>query len=284
LRWKTTYRRREIIGGPGAALAAALMLGASAGVGYARPVPMGSSTTRISYQTESGPFSASGERNYAGVGPTDATVLVGADNIKLFNSLNEFGRRALVPGAVLANESLITHAFYKIDNSSDYFPGIVEGGDIRLQFEGIHFDQPVTVDESTMMMHVLWNADQVDQLDEFYISVQNHHTAAFPFRDADGFFAVGVFNELPIATVAYDDIDPIVTGNGTDTIGIELTFPYDLLRHFEEYGQVVPSGLPAPHGFLEPYHLHLEYVVTPEPSSLVLLLAGALVAVRRRRR
>lgn len=249
----------------------------------AGPIPTGTATTTISYQTANGLVSVSGQRDYRGTGPTDASVLVGAENIKIFNSFNEFGRRPLVLGAVGPNESYIAHAFYKADNNAEYFPGLVEGGDIHVQFENIQFDGPVTVDESTILFHALFSADQVDQLDDFYIHVQNHHTAVAAFRELEGFFTAGVFNHLPISTVILADIDPIITGNGTDTIGIELTFPYAMLRNFEETGQTVPGFLPAPQGFLEPFHFHLEYVVVPEPGSLALLLIGMAAIVRRRR-
>ncbi len=272
-------RRSRVV--TAALLMTACLIGEAA---YGRPLPTGMSTTTISYPTSTGQVIASGERDCSGLGPTDATVLVGADNIKAFNSLNEFGRRAVVGGVVGPNESLIAHAFYKTDNNGEYFPGLIEGGDIHLRFENIQFDQPVTVAEDTILLHALWNADQADQLEQFYISIQNHHTAASPYRDSDAFFAAGVFNQFPVPTVQYGDIQPVISGNGTDMISIELTFPYELLRNFEETGQVVPPGLPAPQGFLEPFHFHLEYVVTPEPTSLVLLLSGVLVGLARRRR
>ncbi len=272
----------------GVVVLAGLVAGFAGEVTRAQPVPLGTSTTTISYQVpgDTGPVwvNFSGDRNFNGVGPTDATVLAGADNIKIFNSWNQFGRRAIVPGALRPGESLITHAFYKTDNGGAYFPDLIQGGQIRLQFDNIHFDRPVTVNENTMMLHALWNADQVDQLDWFYISLQNHHTASFAFRDMDAFYGAGVFNQFPVPTVALGDINPTITGNGTDTIGIDLTFPYDMLMNFEENGQTLPPGLPGPQGFLESFHFHLEYIVTPEPGSLALLLTGTLLAVRRRRR
>jgi len=135
-------------------LLACLILAIPIGMVQAGPVPIGMGTTTISYETNNGPFSASGQRDYSGAGPTDATTLVGADNIRIFNSVNEFGRRPLVPGAIGPNESLISHAFFKTDNYGEFFPGLAQGGDIHVQFENIQFDQPVTVDESTILFRL----------------------------------------------------------------------------------------------------------------------------------
>jgi hypothetical protein len=65
-----------------------------------------------------------------------------------------------------------------------------------------------------------------------------------------------------------------------------LSVPYERLRHFEDVGQEVPEDLPAPFGFLEPFHFHVEFVVSsvPEPGAAVLLLGGSFYALRRRRR
>ncbi|MGD2111675.1 MAG: hypothetical protein PVI86_20050 [Phycisphaerae bacterium] len=254
----------------------------SAGAAHAGPLPMGTSTTTISYETDSDPFSASGDRDYNGAFPSDATVLVGADNIKIFNSVNQFGRRPLVPGALGPNESVIAHAFFKSDVDAEYFPGLADGGNITLRFENVHFDQPVTVVEDTMMLHALFRAEQVDELDNFYLNLDNHYTATPTFRDEADFYAADMFRVFPVPSVMLDAIDPVVSGNGTDTIDIELTFPYALLEHLEEQGQVVPAGLPAPQGFLEPFHFHLEYVVAPEPGTAALVVLGVVATLRRR--
>ncbi len=81
------------------ALVTATAVGLTCAPAAARPVPTGTGTITIGYETEAGPVSYSGERDYSGTGPTDATVLVGADNIRVFNSWNSFGRRMIVPGA-----------------------------------------------------------------------------------------------------------------------------------------------------------------------------------------
>ena len=258
------------------------------------PIPIGESTTTISYHDGSGVVSFSGDRAYLldATGPGNATILDPASNIKAFNSVNSFGRRTfLASNQVFSHvlgpdETLMTHALFKIDNSADFFSGIVEGGDVTISVEGIQFAEPVVIDESTFMLHALWRADQADQLGNPYINTHNHHTDTDPFRDFGSFVDGGVFSNFPFVGANYtlDDVSVEFTGSGTETLGLSITFPYELLKSLEESSpsQSVPGGLPAPHGFLEPFHFHLEYVV-PEPATLVLLL-GAMAATGRHRR
>lgn len=114
------------------------------------------------------------------------------------------------------------------------------------------------------MVHKMWDADQVDWLYYFYINVHNHDTGTDPFRDFDDFFPL-VFMNLPSSNY---DLGVLtgprgieVFGDGTDTLGFRITIPYQNLRHFEDVDQQVPVGLPAPFGFLEPFHFHVEFVV-----------------------
>lgn len=255
------------------------------------PQPVGVSRTTVSYTTAAGPASFFGDRDYSGIGPTSATVLAGAPNIRTFNSVNAFGRRTLVdntyPEVIGADESLLTHAFFKVDNSGDYFPGILHGTDVTVTVEGIQFDHRVTVDASTFMLHTLFLDPQVQQLGlGAYNHLHNHRTATDPFRNTHEFEQFGIFGHaghgFPPDTI-FGVVNPVVTGNGTDTLNISLTVPYEFFKNLEQVDQPVPPGLPGPHGFLEPFHFHLEYVVTPEPSTIMLLLGGVWLAARRRR-
>jgi len=186
-------------------------------------------------------------------------------------------------GVLGDDESQIAHAFFKNDNGGDFFPGITAGGDITMRIEGATFDQPVTVDPSTVMLHVLWRDDQVSALTNQYVNFHNHHTATDPFREFSSFTTTAVFSSFPVPNYVLDSpgLDVSITGNGTNQLDITATFPYDLLRNLEEMGQAVPDGIPAPQGFLEPFHFHLEYVV-PEPATLVLLAPGAVYLMRRK--
>jgi len=258
----------------------------------ANPVPTGMSTTTLSYTTGDGSPSYGGMRDFSGVGPGDATVLDGAPNIRTFNSVNTFGRRTFVANtgpqfadALGPNESLIAHAFFKLENDNPFFPDIVDNGTVMVDFADIQFDQPVNIDPSTIMMHTLWADPQVSQLSNPYFQVHDHFTQEPSFRNFDDFSDANVFVDFPVANFVLDSdqFDVAINGNGTDTLDLTLTFEYDILRNLEETGQTVPVNLPAPQGFLEPFHFHLEYVVTPEPTSLALLLPAALVAWRPRR-
>lgn len=242
---------------------AAVCAGLAAVTAFAggRPQPLGTSTTTISYQTTAGPVSFSGNRDYSGVGPTDATVLGAAPNIKTFNSVNSFGRRPLVTGGLGADESVLAHAFFKIDVGGDYFPDLVEDGHLTITVTGIQFDQPVVVDESTFLFHVLWNGDQVDQLEHIYHHLHNQHTASDPFRDYEAFLNQGVFSTFPHPDHVLADVTPVFDCSAGTTLQFTLTVPYHLLQNLEEEGHHPPPGLPAPHGFLEPFHFHCEYVV-----------------------
>jgi len=254
------------------------------------PVPMGTSTTTVSYQTAAGPVSFSDDRNYNGLTPSDATILGGAPNIKSFNSANHFGRRTELAGSNPAyahiigpDETLLAHTFFKINNGNDYFPGIVAGSDLTVTVNNIRFAGPVTVVPSTFLFHTLWIDTQVDQLDHPYHHLHNLHTAS-PFRDSADFFDGGLFSDFPEPNYTLANVSPMFTGNGTDTLGFSITIPYDPLRNLADEGHGhPPHGLPAPHGFLEPFHFHVEYVVTPEPATFF-LLAPVLLLFRRRNR
>lgn len=273
-----------------------LLLGVS--VAAARPIPTGMGTTTVSYATHHGTSSYSGNRDYSGTGPASATPLGAAPNIAAFNSVNAFGRRTLVdlthPNAIKDNESLVTNAFFKINNNADYFPGVGHHGDVTIKVENMTFSEPVTVLENTFMFHTFWLASQVDQFPpaDTYLNLHNHHTASTNFRNLADFEASGVFAHggghggHGGENAGFGDVNPIITGDGTagSPLSIELTIPYHLFANFEQMSQAVPSGLPGPGGFLEPFHFHLEYVVVPEPATLGLLGITSLFMVLRRRK
>ncbi len=279
------------------ALTLTTILCGSAAAGTA-PMPVGTHDVIVSYETTSGPVSFSGARDYSGVGPTDATNLGAAPNIRAFGSVNSFGRRTVVdlfdPAALGDDEALLAHAFFKIAIADDYFPDILPGSDVTITFEGITFDQPVGVNGNTLMLHMLWNADQADQLPEPYINLHGHNMQSTSFRDFDSFVTAGVFADFPTPNYAGGTITASIVFSNQQTYDISLTFPYAMIEHFEETGQSVPGGLPAPQGYLEPFHFHLEYVVAaagdvPTVSEiglagmcLLLVLAGGLVIARRR--
>lgn len=260
----------------------------------ARPVPVGTNSISVRYNTEAGLQSYSGLRDYSGVGPVSATNLGAAPNLTAFNSANEFGRRLTIShnpqfaNVVHPDETIITNAFFKKlgNEDQDFFPGIMEDSNITVNIIGEQFDRPVTIDTSTLLLHVLWN-DQADQLDPPYHHLHNVHTYAANFRELDEFMQAGEFADHPVHNFALADehIQWVLGGNGTDTLSVSATFPYHLLKSLEEgeHGShMVPEGLPAPHGFLEPFHFHIEYAVTPEPGTLVLLAFGAWAIARRR--
>jgi len=257
------------------------------------PLPVGSADVSFSYQSSDGRTrTLQSSVDYSGVGPGDVIPLGGDANIGYFNSVNAFGRRTVVPGGLRPNESLLSHAFFKpAGHSTDFFANMAGGADVTLSVQNIHFDQPVFVQQDTVLLHKLWDSDQVDQVDAangfLHTHVHNHNTQENPFRDFDAFFPPNVFEDNP-ANYSLGDLPAMqVSGDGTNTLGFVVTLPYSIFRHFEEDPAnplTVPSGLPAPGGFLEPFHFHYEFAVSsvPEPGALLLIGLGALTALRRR--
>lgn len=252
----------------------------------AGPIPLGEADVTFSYMSDTGMRVLNSSVDYSGVDSGDVIPLGGSSEIGYFNSLNLFGRRPLIDGAIRDNESLLTHAFFKpnTDHSVDFFDGIVADTSVTLEVRNIQFAEPVWIQHDTVMMHKLWDVDQVDLLPNFYINVHNQDTETDPFRDSDDFFPL-VFNNFPRPNydlAALSDFE--VFDDGTHTIGFRITVPYSRLRNFEDVGQSVPPGLPAPHGFLEPFHFHVEFAVSnvPEPATAMLLLTGLSFIFRRR--
>lgn len=271
----------------GLALVACLLSAPALAGGGDGPVPMGESNVRLSYQTSDGEEVRQSNVDYSGRGPGDVIPLGGDPRFGYFNSVNAFGRRGLIDGAVHEGESLLAHALFKgMPRSEDFFADMVEGSDIVLEVTNIQFDEIVYFEEDTFMMHMLWDADQVDLLDEPYVNLHDHNTEAENFREFEDFFPL-VFTDRPVPNYALGAMAGRVEyfGEGTDTLGFRVTVPYSMLMNFEEMGQEVPDGLPAPFGFLEPFHFHYEFVVSrvPEPATAMLLLAGLPIVIRRRR-
>ncbi len=269
------------------ATALAILLGA--GVVSAGPMPTEMSHVSVSYPTDSDTITYMGDRDFQGAVPTDATILGVGSNIKVFQAVDVFGRRASVasqfPQVLGADESLISHNFFKISKGNDFFSGVENGGNVTFHVINVHFATPVQVDPNTILFHLLWDTNQSEQLNNFYPNPNNLHTFTDPLRDSTQFASAHEFATPP--NYAFGDLAPYVTilGSGTDTLDFEATIPYDeFFKSIYETGQTVPDGLPAPHGFLEPFHFHFEYVVSevPEPVTLVLLLPAALVTGRRR--
>ncbi len=256
-----------------------------------KPLPIGSSTITIGYDTNSGPVSFTDSRNWddAAFGAASAIPLGDAPNIRAFNAVNSFGRRTFTaqthPEVLGPDETLVTHGFFKdvpAGASEDFFPDIAVGSDLTIRVEGMQFDRAINVDQTTFLMHALWN-EQADQLDQPYFELHNQYTATDPYRDSDAFEDANVFTDILTPNTVFEAVSPQFTGEGTDTIAFEITVPYSILKNLEETGQQVPDGLPAPQGFLEPFHFHFEYVVVPEPTTLMLMSACIGIVTRRRR-
>lgn len=246
----------------------------------ANPQPIGSSTMSITYQTVNGAVEFAGLRSHDGTGLGDITNLNGAPNVGAFSANNTLGRRPT--SAQGSNETLMRHGFYKYDTdglniNDDFFPGVLTDSNVVIEIRDIEFDRPVQVQTDTVLLHALWNLDQVDQLGlnaqnlpRAYSSPHNHHTVA-GIRDLQAFKDEGIFLDNPVANYNVGAIVPAFSQSAPNMLDVTLSFPYELLRHLQDDGLGVPAGLPGPGGFLEPFHFHLEYLVVPEPTTAVLL-------------
>ncbi len=254
------------------------------------PTPVGEADVTFSYMTDAGPRILNSSVDYSGQTVNDIIPLGGDPNIGYFNSANSFGRRNLIDGAVRENESLLTHALFKPpSHTTDLFPDIVDNGSVTLEVRNIHLTEPGFVQRDTVMLHKMWDADQVDILPNFYVNIHNYDGGPDAVRDFDDFFPM-LFTDFPApnydmnALSGSSEIE--IFGDGTDMLGFRITVPYDRFRNFEDVDQEVPAGLPAPFGFLEPFHFHVEFAVSnvPEPATAIMLLLGSTLVLSRRKR
>src|SRR5262249_54952779 len=150
-------------------------------------------------------------------------------------------------------------------HSRDFFADIADRNTpITIELTHAHFDEPVHLKRSTFLMHKFWDADQVDRLTNFYINLHNYALSTDIWRDTAIFFP-NVFTDFPVPNYRLGELTTLgrvdIEGDQTDVVSLHFTVPYHSLRHYEEQGQVVPPGLPAPFGFLEPFHFHFEFIV-----------------------
>lgn len=255
------------------------------------PTPIGEADITFSYPMMDGmTYSVSDSMDFSGVGHEDAVPLGGNHQLSFFNSANNFGARNFYPDAIGDNETVIAHAMFKGHDTHDdvYFHDMDVSGAVTLEVANIQFDQPTWILEDTLMLHKMWDADQVDQLPNFYINVSNYESLQDPFRDSDAFFPLH-FTDFPEPNYDFGGLAEhggivSISGQGTTSLTLSVTIPYSMFRNFEDVDQDVPDHLPAPAGYLEPFHFHVEYVVSsvPEPASLCLLLAATPLVLRRR--
>ncbi|NOS99206.1 MAG: hypothetical protein HOP29_01100 [Phycisphaerales bacterium] len=263
----------------------------------ARPIPIGTAHTTVQYEDHSGTVTIAGDRNFNGAANLPQYLMGG--NVRSFSANNTFGRRydldnsqPMFSHVIGPDETLVAHSFFKNDIDGDYFPGIALQHDshVTVSVTGMVFDQPVTVLESTFLFHTRWDEDQtVDAgLEHPYSGhgAHNFHTETDPFRNFDDFISGGVFSDFEHHNFALNDVQPVFSGNGTpgSPLSMTMSLPYDMLINLGEHHdmpQAVLPGFPAPGGFLEPYHFHFEYVVTPEPTTLA-MVGAALLILRRR--
>jgi len=270
------------------------------------PVPLGTNTTTVSHDIIGGGtanFPVTLDYHGPGASLNDIEHVPGSSNLGAFVAYNALGRRTEVipldPAAQAPNETLMRHGIYKFNASNqinvgdEFLPQVDVEGNITFTIENITFDRPVQVRQNTFLLHALWDIDQVDMLgvdDHGHSHAYNsHHNAHLVsgFRNFSSFFLGGspVFVSSP-ANFALGVINPTVTHDAPNIIDVSITFPYRMLTNLEDMGMGVPDGmgLPAPGGFLEPWHFHLEYLVVPEPAALTLLAGGAGLMLLRRRR
>lgn len=273
------------------------------------PVPIGTALTTVRYDVPGDtPLSYSESLGYfgPGAGPANIQHIEDSANIGGFIAYNTLGRRTAAiandPSVQAPDETLMRHGLYKsvndgqVNPNEDFFAGIDVDGNVTIKIEDVTFDRPVKVDESTFLMHSLWNADQLDNwgldgMGNARLFHMNNHNTVDNFRDESSFFlgADPIFKTNP-NNYAIGTIAPTVTYTGPNQFDVEITFPYSLLAHLEDDGLGPPANpfgpVPSPGGFLEPFHLHLEYIVqpVPEPGTLALLACGGTFLLRRRRK
>src|SRR5690606_34714357 len=133
---------------------------------------------------------------------------------------------------IAANETVLTHAFFKADHADDFFADITPDSLVTLEVENIQFAEPTYVVTDTAMMHRFWDVDQLDLVDlangTLHHHAHNHDTVTDPYRDLEQLMPL-VFSPVPPLNYRLGTLTQFtVTGNGTTNLGFSLTAPYSI--------------------------------------------------------
>jgi hypothetical protein len=224
-------------------------------------------TLELAWQTNSG-----WERCTATLGYTSAAVREPfCGNLDAFLTL---GGTRLDKGAGDPTGLIVRVGFYKLDSDELLLPSIAAGGWVALRLDGLRFNQPVRVRTPSVLAHLKYGATALEscnaprELADVYLSASERDKLAGKLVDDRALRPayLRVSDDRPRRPTEPGRALPPerLTGRAhtrvaaDGSVSLEVLFPYAAFRHVLGVYQD-----PAPGGFAEPDHFHVEVEVLP---------------------
>ena len=200
----------------------------------------------------------SGERR---VSEADRAWGTDADRTPLGGNIAAYvaaGGLRLQKGAGHPKGIVIRFGFYKIDPDALFFDGITSEGVIEVELTGVHFNQPVTPMNQTILQHLKFSRNALvscripSNAWSLYNTVSRTETLNGRARPGYDTRLGALAGENPGEGKA----QAILEKDGTVTL--RASIPYALFKHIRD-----PWQRAIPGTFLEPIHFHMEVEVLP---------------------
>ena len=221
----------------------------------------------LAWQTNSGWRSCGGRFSYTSPMVREAVC----ENLTAFVAL---GGTRLDKQAGDPTGAIVRAGFYKADGGDLLLPDAAPGALVKLRLTGVRFNQPVRVRPTSVLSHLKYGAEALEscgaprELADVYLTANPEDDLAGSLMDERG-ARLGYLRVSGSPLRRPQAVGPVLvpeqtTGAATvrverdGTVTLEAMWPYSAFRHVLGLYQD-----PAPGGFAEPDHFHVEFEAVP---------------------